>query len=244
MERARGDAGAVGEDEMWTQRLVEAVGRPAVTSAPVDWELTERTLGVRLPEDYKELCAAFGSGRFCTYLDIDAGDSPYGIGLLATWERYLPRYPAEWEENEFLAPYRIHRPGGRGGLIPWGGTETGDSFFWLVEGADPALWPTLARSGDDDDWTRIDLPASEFIARAVLEPGFRPHGVFDDVPPSFEPYADEPGDDPTSPGDDGAESADAAMGRALGDPAPGGSGALLRWTPPEGSPGGAAGACP
>ncbi|MFF3871372.1 hypothetical protein [Streptomyces sp. NPDC001978] len=87
-----------------------------------------------------------------------------------------------------FAPYPIHVPGTTGGLIPWGGSRAGETFFWQVTDGAVDAWPVLAKSKDSEYWHRYEMTATEFLYRILTDPRFRPYTVADAVPePFFEP---------------------------------------------------------
>ncbi|MFD7998830.1 SMI1/KNR4 family protein [Streptomyces mirabilis] len=108
-------------------------------------------LGTELPGDYKQLCQAFGVGEFSQELSVLCADETRVQDLLRTW-RYL--LESDDSSDGPFAPYRIHEPGTTGGLIPWGGSRSGDWFFWQVTDGAVDAWPVLAMQVDSQEWNR------------------------------------------------------------------------------------------
>ncbi|MFC8719452.1 hypothetical protein [Kitasatospora sp. NPDC057198] len=153
--------------------------RPAAT----DWLPVERRLGLPVPASFRELAELFGPGEFSQYLFLSGpGDERTAHSLARESAAWLSPGAAD-----HLRPYPP--PGEPGGLVPWGGTCHGDSFFWLPDPARPDAWPVLALS-ENADWHRFDLTVPEFVLEVI-----RPHGtagpfaVGDLVLPSFLPAA-------------------------------------------------------
>lgn len=171
--------------DMWTQRLLDAIGWED-QRLTLPWERVEDPLDIRLPDDYKRLCEAFGHGRFSSTYDLLSVDHELVGDILSDWQVYLRHTPepgAVDEEDSPYAPYPIYRPG-REGLLPWGAGEPGFEFFWLAGAGPPEAWPILARfiECDPGEWDRFDMSVSEFMGRLLLEPGFSFFGVADAIP--------------------------------------------------------------
>ncbi|MFD9718119.1 hypothetical protein [Streptomyces sp. NPDC059076] len=180
---------------MWTERLLEATDWTD-QRLTLPWEVVESALETRLPGDYKRLCEAFGDGVFSgAYFALSVGDGA-SSDFLSMWRtqlRYAPEPGSEEERQSRYAPYAIYRPQ-RGGLIPWGSSESAHQLFWIADSGSPENWPTLAMSPEAaaGEWNRYEMSASEFMGRAILDPEFGGLGVADLVPrPFFDPFSDE-----------------------------------------------------
>ncbi|MFH8613813.1 hypothetical protein ACH4E8_01900 [Streptomyces sp. NPDC017979] len=173
---------------MWTERLLAATGRED-QQLTLPWERVELALETPLPDDYKRLCEAFGHGTFChAYELISVGHEESG-DILSGWQVYLESVPepgSEGAATSQYAPYAIYRPG-RAGLIPWGAGEAGDEMFWLAGSNPPEAWAILVRNSDfgPGEWSRFDMPVSEFMGRLLLEPDFGPFGIAHAIPQPF-----------------------------------------------------------
>ncbi|MEU6882889.1 histone-like nucleoid-structuring protein Lsr2 [Streptomyces sp. NPDC046712] len=102
---------------------------PPAGTVPADWAAVERTLGMPLPRDYKQLADAYGPGAFCGFLSF-----------------YHPLAPTEWVDLTGPMPSRIRqqlqqdRDGGTfpvphdpQSLFPMGVTGNGNYLFWITE---------------------------------------------------------------------------------------------------------------
>lgn len=129
----------------------------------------------------------FGRGQFSGNLHVLS--SPGGASLLlldrlARIRRSLEVHPVI--RIEYL-PYELFTPG-RGGLIQWGDSESGDTFYWLADSRDPGRWPVLAQP-DSGGWSRFDMTMSEFLFHLLTDDEIEDFTVADIVdPPYFEPY--------------------------------------------------------
>jgi hypothetical protein len=147
-----------------------------------DWSETESALGALLPSDYKELCSRFGPGYFSDYIRVlfDEGEE----SLLAWWQREVDLY--RQHASEIYAPYEPYGVSRQKGVITWCSSEWG-SFFWLADAAkDSNSWPIMAKVelARSEEWQRFDIPVSEFVYRAIADPGFKPFTV---AAPGFPP---------------------------------------------------------
>lgn len=119
--------------------LVTIVPPPkAPIDAEGDWVSAEVVVGTLYPTDFKQLIARYGSGRFFFdgHLEVFNPLTLAGLARLKTVEKML----------------RLQRDGGfgctlpiypeKGGLLPWGWDENGNTYTWLTKGkADK--WPVV-----------------------------------------------------------------------------------------------------
>lgn len=145
------------------------------TGVAIDWPAIEAWLGVRLPDDYKELADRYGPLDFGEYIWIHvpcAGDRfDYGDWLRDTHRR------ARIDARDL--------PGGEGlvfhpepgGLLAWGETRHGDVLFWDTSAADPGQWtvvvhhsPTGGYPGNGlERWHRYDLTLPGYLRHTVRD---------------------------------------------------------------------------
>ena len=71
---------------------------PPADPPRVDWNAVEGTLAIRLPEDYKQLAAAFGPGAFCNFMRVH---HPHGatMGLSHRLDAATVRAQLEQDRN-------------------------------------------------------------------------------------------------------------------------------------------------
>lgn len=97
---------------------------------PIDWRQVEDVLGVRLPEDYKQLASAYGPGAFADYVCIY---QPDGVTewVDLTGPMRVPRLRSERGDDR--APVPQGHPRADDGLLPLGPHALGPT-----SGPDPA----------------------------------------------------------------------------------------------------------
>jgi hypothetical protein len=121
--------------------LIRLVPPPAApVSANGDWQQVESRLGIRLPDDFKQLIEHYGLGQF---VDFITPLTPFGPEDLLTRSarRLLDSERAFRDRNPDKSPYAFYPE--PGGLLEWAGTDNGDRLCWLTEG-NPSQWTTVA----------------------------------------------------------------------------------------------------
>jgi hypothetical protein len=180
----------------WVDRLLELTGWDQ-PRWECEWGETEAELGVSLPSDYKELCARFGPGIFAEdYLTVLADQRAGRDSLLRWWRGFVGEFENDAYGMELmLGPHKVYGINGRSGLIPWAHAAPKGILFWLADAAvDAGSWPIIGKYelALDEEWHRFDMPASEFVYRALTDSEFRPfsverwgEGEGEDVPRTF-----------------------------------------------------------
>jgi cell wall assembly regulator SMI1 len=153
--------------------------RPPVP-VPVDWTAVEAWLGLRLPDDYKQLADGHGPLDFGEYLWIhvpcvrrDRFD--YGDWLRETHRsaRIAARQLPE-DERPFTHP-------APGGLLAWGSSRGGDVLFWDTSvSEDPNRWTVVVRHSHPAPGSgllpfhRYGLSLTGYLRRTVRPAGEAP----------------------------------------------------------------------
>jgi SMI1-KNR4 cell-wall len=157
-------------------------------SAPVaiDWPAVEGWLGLRLPDDYKDLASRCGPVLFGNWIWIyvpcsrQNGSDGYSARL-ADAHRDARVKLRELPEEERLAVYP--EPGG---LLAWGDTRGTDILFWDTSvSEDPNEWTVVVHHADGIPqsgllrlhpfdrgllrWQRYDLSVAEYLRLTVRE---------------------------------------------------------------------------
>ncbi|MFE1770829.1 SMI1/KNR4 family protein [Streptomyces sp. NPDC059008] len=139
-------------------RVIERVPPPAeAIHGHGDWAEAERTLGTRLPDDYKQLVETYGRGDFWGALCLC---TPFGDDNPVRLEAHL---------LEDFGPMRERRPEDHphpffpepGGLLTWAVTDDAAQLCWLTEGP-PESWSVVIWSRDND-YERFDGGAAAFL---------------------------------------------------------------------------------
>jgi hypothetical protein len=127
-----------------------------------DWASIEASLGVRLPEEYKEFVQAFPPGGFGELVVLHPARRAGFVGLPDEIHGFAERYGGPLEVE--LPSVRQAVPFGfypePGGLIPWADFNADAALFWLPDSGDPDTWPVVAYT---------DTPAYEYVDGTTLE---------------------------------------------------------------------------
>lgn len=142
--------------------LAELVGWTGSGSAGIDWEALHRSLGLAVPDDFKELTRRFPRGLFQGSISLlvpeDRGDGIELIGGLELVLEDMRRWRLD-EPERF--PYPLYPE--EGGLVPWASGARGETFFWLPDDADPDRWEVVACEFFEMLWERFPVSATQFI---------------------------------------------------------------------------------
>jgi hypothetical protein len=163
--------------------LVDLVTPPMCPIAAPPWDRSRSVVGFDFPTDYRSFFDKFGSGSFRTEgRTISFGiqgpyvgpDSPTGLAgfpgfVDVTVSDVRPAFtsddgtPAEWSR----IPYRfLPDPGG---LLQWGTTDSGDSFFWLTEATNSDDWPVVIWERHDSQTHLFEGGFLAFLLAAIRQ---------------------------------------------------------------------------
>jgi len=149
----------------------------------------EKSIGLRLPADYKLLLEDFGSGYFNGFL------YPFNSFIVD------PLLQLEIASSKYAEIDRRNRAGGisipcpiypePGGMLAWGKSDNGDVLFWLTDPTDePDRWAIVASESRGPRWFAHPGPMSEFLVDLLTEaisiPFFGPEQI--GGPPRFESF--------------------------------------------------------
>ncbi|PRH78708.1 hypothetical protein C6N75_13475 [Streptomyces solincola] len=139
---------------------------PASPPQGSDWSDVENTLGVALPQDYKQLVDTYGPGQFCDFITL-----------------YHPGAPSEWADLTGPMPTRLREQIEEVRQVaerPWplphpveelqamGVTENGDYLFWATRPTDaPGRWPVAVNEALGAPWFTYDGTVSEFLVSVL-----------------------------------------------------------------------------
>lgn len=142
--------------------LADLVGWTGQPRWQPDWSVTERLLGLVLPDDYKALLSTVPMGEYAGTVLVSPPTSAGQEGdLLAMFRETMVRLAGVGNR-----PYGLYPKSP--GLIPWAGFDhpMGGVLFWLADRGDPNKWPVVV-SGANGDWDEYDVGAVAFLIGLV-----------------------------------------------------------------------------
>jgi len=150
---------------MTIEALIKAIPPP---TAPFEayigpWQPFETALGTPLPQDYKDFVRLYGSGRWVEFFGISVPVSRSPNLRLVPHAHAVAGMFRAMEEPPY-PPYPLWPAAG--GLLPFGGSDNGDEFFWLSQGA-PADWRVVVWDRGMDEFETLDCDLTDFIAGIV-----------------------------------------------------------------------------
>jgi hypothetical protein len=144
---------------MTIERLMKVVSPPERPGDPFlgPWAPVEAELGTPLPQDYKDFVRLYGYGYFMEFLGIDV---PRCRNPHMRLERNVRRF-SEAVREVGEVPSSVWPQ--RDGLLPFGGTDNGDTLLWLRRGA-PARWQVVIWDDDLIEVEVFDCDLTDFLA--------------------------------------------------------------------------------
>jgi uncharacterized protein (TIGR02996 family) len=135
----------------WLTSLVSPPPVPVEVPSDADWLHVESRLDRRLPEDYKRIVAAYGSGLMARWITVLNPRSQASEHNLVEWATYVIEVICRGihrldEDEDFEYPFYPSE----GGLLPCAHTLGGDQICWLTRG-DPADWPIVVLPREIDE---------------------------------------------------------------------------------------------
>ena len=140
-------------------------GAPATDRADgVDWAYITRALGTPLPRDYQDLVERYQglviNDRLGVRMPRPGLEQWYVDGV----REHLLELEDAWRTGDSGGHVPYPRPRG---LIPWGGSIDGDTFYWRTHPDGPEAW-TVVVCGACDDWQETDRDLTGYLAGLVL----------------------------------------------------------------------------
>ncbi|MFF0416298.1 SMI1/KNR4 family protein [Kitasatospora sp. NPDC004745] len=161
----------------WLANLADAVGWHGRHSE-IEWDAIEGALGIGLPGSYKEYVEVFGRGEFCDFIDVYAPDfSDHPQGIVEKALRLADQAAGNPWIAAFFEPYGVYP--GQGGLLQWGASEVGDSFFWRTCVDNPSEWEIIVKEEGEDSWLTYEMSVPEFLYRMMKDPEMGPMYIGD-----------------------------------------------------------------
>jgi hypothetical protein len=159
-------------------RLVPPPSNPR--EAEGSWERVEEVLGVELPDDYKRLIEAYGTGTFSEFIWVlNPFSSNPNLNLIEQSTRQLGALRELREQFGEWSPFDLHPT--PGGLLPVAITDNGDVVHWLTDGkADE--WTIVVNEGRSPEYEQFDCGIAGFLER--LAAGSLTSEIFPDLSPA------------------------------------------------------------
>jgi hypothetical protein len=142
--------------------LADVVGWSDLPKWQSDWQVTERLLGLALPDDYKALLNTIPMGKYAGTVRVNAATLRGQVGdLLAPFRELMLSL-----KSVRKSPYAVFPQ--LPGLIPWASFDhpMGGTLFWLADQGDPNSWPVVAW-GADGNWEEYDVGVVAFLIALV-----------------------------------------------------------------------------
>ncbi|SES15397.1 hypothetical protein SAMN05216188_12399 [Lentzea xinjiangensis] len=142
--------------------LADIVGWSGSPKWLPDWRITERLLGLSLPDDYKALLSTVPAGKYAGTVRLNAPTRTGYEGDLLALHREVMLSLKDGRKPPYAAFPQLP------GLIPWATFDhpMGGELFWLADDGDPNKWPVVARSADGN-WEECDVSAVAFLIALV-----------------------------------------------------------------------------
>lgn len=150
----------------WTETLLDMVHTTRTRPyGPIDWNTTERSLGLTLPTDYKTIADRLGPGHLAGGLTITAPQATKpAMNLLEHHHGITAAYRRVWDIASADYPFTLQPD--PGGLVGWGWAAWGDSFFWNTHGH-PDQWNVVGLEGRGPGWFEYPGGFAEFLVKAL-----------------------------------------------------------------------------
>lgn len=131
------------------------------------WASIETSLNLRLPEDYREFVATYGTGAVDSFLWVlNPFSKNENLNLVSQVDDRLDAQRRFFEESGKISPYPLYPS--MNGLLPWGVTDNGDVLYWQCKGS-PSAWPTIVCDGRSSRWQETQLSFSQFLIAVVTK---------------------------------------------------------------------------
>jgi hypothetical protein len=174
-------------------RLCAAVPPPPEPSEAGNAEglaQVEARFGIELPEDYKRLITAFGTGCWREFLWVL---NPFSANtFLNLFDQTARQLDAEREiRRKWPAevPFALYPE--TGGLLPWAMTDNGDRLYWITE-REPDSWPTIIFESRGPRFDRHGLTCCDLLLGWVsgrVEISVFPDDFDADLSNPFQPWS-------------------------------------------------------
>lgn len=169
-------------------KVIEPPTNPTEADHEISWHYIESSLGLTLPNDFKEFIQRFGTGALLDFLWVF---NPFSSN---EYLNFMQQINTQLDALRFLVrdtsleecPYSLYPE--PGGLLPWGMTENGDILFWCTEG-NPKDWTVVVMASRSPTYEEYNESLTGFLAKLILqEIKSRIFPSLSDSIPLFQPY--------------------------------------------------------
>ncbi|WP_107092071.1 MULTISPECIES: SMI1/KNR4 family protein [unclassified Streptomyces] len=141
--------------------------------------MIDRLLGVRLPSDYREFVLAYPAIELDGFLRVFAPVPGLEEGFVDEIREELEILGDLYESGDDLSGGYAPHPA-ENGLLPWGTSLSGDTFFWKVTADDGDRWPVVV-GGRNGDWWEFEGGLIAFLV-GLIDGTVERRGLPRDVP--------------------------------------------------------------
>ena len=136
------------------QKAVEAKG---------DWSAVESELGISVPDDYKDFIETYGTGRFDDFLNVLNPFSKIdNLNLIIQKEPILDSLAELRDTFGEDIPYNLFPAAN--GLLPFAGTDNGDTLFWQTN-EQPDQWTIVVKDSREPEYQEYKENITSFLAK-------------------------------------------------------------------------------
>jgi len=147
------------------KELVAPPPRPFEAGSLAEWPAVEQKLGLSLPVEYRDFILTYGTGQFANfYLIYNPFSVSEWVNLHTCVERLCNtarEFKRDWPET---IPYQIFPD--RRGLLPWGGDDNGNYYYWLTEGP-PDSWQVVSDEGRGEGFREYGRCMTDFLCEIL-----------------------------------------------------------------------------
>ncbi|MET9427818.1 MULTISPECIES: histone-like nucleoid-structuring protein Lsr2 [unclassified Streptomyces] len=131
-----------------------------------DWDEAEQSVGLCLPDDYKQVADLYGRGEFNNFITLYQPGGHEEYSLTGPMPRRLREQIKQiWQADPYAEPL----PCNVENLLATGVTGNGDYIFWITDPVeDPDSWKITVNHAMRGGWFTFEGKISEFIL-AVLQ---------------------------------------------------------------------------
>ncbi|MEU9108105.1 histone-like nucleoid-structuring protein Lsr2 [Streptomyces xanthophaeus] len=136
----------------------------AAPQLPIAWDSVEAELGMRLPEDYRQLAATYGPGLYGDYINIyhPLANTPWASLTGPMPARIRGQLQRDFDQGTHPVPYDPQH------LFAIGVTANGEYLFWITEPQDtPDTWRIAVNEARGPRWYTHNGALTAFLT-AVL----------------------------------------------------------------------------